>query len=1156
MTYAAKKLVYKCIGAVLVLIALTVSWLLFTASGSSTSLQVLKNRFSEIEYEYKSGTLASGLHLGDVRWTLKNKTIVSAPNVEFHWNPKCWHAKKLCISDLKADQLVIDVAGGGATSEVKQLAPVNLPVAIQADHLQIGEIVVNNPGASPLIFSNVVFNGHIQGTRLLAEKLQLDWLWLQANVSGSMTLQENYPVNVSGTLISTDPGLTLPVNSNWQVGGDLLSLQLDADFVAPYAGKLTGSYSLLRTGLPADIKISWPTAPWPRQSDDQIVFVDKGEIAINGTGPDYKTQGSATVHGHTIPPANVTIEGKINSRKATFFPMQFDTLGGTLTAEGVFKWHNGLSWNMSLNADELWPDLYWPKLKGIIGGTAHFSGRAHNSQTRLELSTLNLDGTMHGHRFRVTGDASKDPFGVWHLSAMEATNNDNQLYANGSIGTESELKLVFHSQSIHKFVNNIYGDAHGDLTISGDLRSPDIAGSVTSANLKFGDTIVRNMKSKGVIRAGGTEQSAITTAAESVSANSQIFRNAKLELTGNIAEHLIGATFEHDLGRINNLRIKGTMDKSPDWQGRVLSARGSVLEHPVALSKSFDARWINEKKSVLIEPHCWNLNLARSCVTKTAVIGQNGKVLFTINALDLDNIRPAQTKTVSISGLLNSQGALNWGYDKSPSVKISGAIDNPVATLKDTADREKVSFALDNVKINVATQANQIKTNVKASARQLGAIDVQVDIDTDSPEYPLNGSLAMSSNNINWLRSYLPDASVLKGQLSADGFISGNLAAPLINGVINFSNGAFASPLLPIDLDDIAMDIEFSNRESRITGTANSGATAISLNGSGAQGENGWNSTINVKADQLKVDTDLFRRARVSPDLNILVSESGVRIDGAVNIHRADIVVNDLAAGGVATSSDVVIVDASNKEPRQKVATKQHIISELDVSLGPRVKFSGYGLKADLSGDFHLALDTRRPPELLGEIMVDRGTYRSYGQNLIIRDGRITFVGPLEQTAVTVEAVREVDNVLAGLRVDGSLKNPTTTLFSEPSMPQEEILSYVVLGRSLEFGSTDDSQMLTNAALFMGISNGRSFSQNIAENLGIEDFYLTATGTGDETQVMLSGRLNNRLLVRYGVGVFNAVSTLFLRYDLAEQLYIETTQGLEKAIDIFYSFEF
>jgi len=188
--------------------------------------------------------------------------------------------------------------------------------------------------------------------------------------------------------------------------------------------------------------------------------------------------------------------------------------------------------------------------------------------------------------------------------------------------------------------------------------------------------------------------------------------------------------------------------------------------------------------------------------------------------------------------------------------------------------------------------------------------------------------------------------------------------------------------------------------------------------------------------------------------------------------------------------------------------------------------------------------------------MVDNGTYRSYGQNLLIRDGRLTFIGPLEQTAVTVEAVRRVDNILAGLRVDGSLQNPTTTLFSEPSLPEEEILSYVVLGRSLEFGETDDSEMLTNAAVFMGISNGRNFSKNIAENLGIQDFYLTSTGSGEETQVMLSGRLNNRLLVRYGVGVFNAVNTLFLRYDLAEQLYIETTQGLERAIDIFYSFEF
>ena len=147
---------------------------------------------------------------------------------------------------------------------------------------------------------------------------------------------------------------------------------------------------------------------------------------------------------------------------------------------------------------------------------------------------------------------------------------------------------------------------------------------------------------------------------------------------------------------------------------------------------------------------------------------------------------------------------------------------------------------------------------------------------------------------------------------------------------------------------------------------------------------------------------------------------------------------------------------------------------------------------------------------------------------------------------------------MAGLRVDGSLKNPTTVLFSEPQLPEEEILSYIVLGRQLQFGSEsqDDSKLLANAALFMGISNGRTLSTNLAKSLGIDDFALTASGTGEDTQVLVSGRLNNRLLVRYGVGIFNSVNTLFLRYDLAEKLYLETTQGLEKAVDLFYSFEF
>ena len=1158
MTSTSRKFTLQCIGVLLTLISLLIAWMFFTTSGSSSTLNILGSKLTNLEYEYKSGTLASGLYLEQVKWQLENKTVISAPNLKFSWNPKCWNAKEVCISEMAIDQLVIDVADSDQETTVTNLSPVDLPVSIIADSLLANEVIINKAGDSPMSFSDVNFSGRLEGSMLEITRLKLDWLWLQADFHGTMTLNKDYPIDAKGTLISTDPSMTLPIRSSWRLGGDLLSMQLDADFNAPYPGELSGTYSMLRAGLPANIKITWPTAPWPRQDDEPQIFVDNGELLITGTGPDYKTKATAVLYGNNIPASDITLDGRINSRKATFFPMTFLTLGGSLDAEGVFKWHNGLSWNASLEAKELWPDLYWPQVKGLLNGTASFSGRSHNDQTRLELKSINSTGILHGHKFTLTGDATKDPYGVWHLSSMQAVNKDSQIYANGTIGVESELKLLFNSQSIHKFFDDMFGDVHGDVLITGDLHKPNISGAVSSANLKIGDIKLRNVKTRGILTSAGLQKSKVTTVAERVTAHSEEFLNAKIDLNGSLANHTIKLAFDHKQSKANQVLVEGQLEDSTNWRGQVKNAHGLLSDRPIALRKSFDTRWIHANRSLILEPHCWTMDLAEGCITNNAMIGENGRINFSVNSLDLDGLNSLQSGPLKISGILNAKGELNWGNSETPSVLLTGEIDNASASLTDPDNNEKVNLALNTARIDVATKQNLIETNLQLKANKFGAVNVQFNIDTDSPAYPVNGSLALSNSDVTWLRAYLPDNTSLAGHLSADGIISGNLEAPRINGVARFNKGSVASPSLPVELEDITLDIEFSNNESRIIGSAQSSGTPIAITGTASQISDSWSSNVNVRADNLKIDTDFIRNAIVSPDLDILVADAGVRIDGDLVVHKANIVVNDLGAGGIATSSDVVIIDASDNENENErlAATKQNFASEIDVSFGRRVKFSGYGLKAELRGDFHLALDDNRPPELLGEIEVDNGTYRSYGQNLLIRDGRITFIGPLEQTAVTVEAVREVDNILAGLRVDGSLKNPTTTLFSEPALPKEEILSYVVLGRSLEFGSTDDTQILTNAALFLGISNGRSFSQNIAESLGIEDFYLTATGTGDETQVMLSGRLNNRLLVRYGVGVFNAVSTLFLRYDLAEQLYIETTQGLERAIDIFYSFEF
>jgi translocation and assembly module TamB len=61
---------------------------------------------------------------------------------------------------------------------------------------------------------------------------------------------------------------------------------------------------------------------------------------------------------------------------------------------------------------------------------------------------------------------------------------------------------------------------------------------------------------------------------------------------------------------------------------------------------------------------------------------------------------------------------------------------------------------------------------------------------------------------------------------------------------------------------------------------------------------------------------------------------------------------------------------------------------------------------------------------------------------LLIRRGRLIFAGNLAQPGLDVEAVREIDSKVVGVRVEGRANAPEATLFSDSVMPQEEIISF------------------------------------------------------------------------------------------------------------------
>ncbi|MCV5640315.1 translocation/assembly module TamB domain-containing protein, partial [Escherichia coli] len=73
-------------------------------------------------------------------------------------------------------------------------------------------------------------------------------------------------------------------------------------------------------------------------------------------------------------------------------------------------------------------------------------------------------------------------------------------------------------------------------------------------------------------------------------------------------------------------------------------------------------------------------------------------------------------------------------------------------------------------------------------------------------------------------------------------------------------------------------------------------------------------------------------------------------------------------------------------------------------------------------------------PFIVGEVNVVDGSYRSFGQDLLIKEGKILMNGPPDQPYLSIKAIRNPDNtqddVIAGVQVSGPASDPSIEIFS------------------------------------------------------------------------------------------------------------------------------
>jgi translocation and assembly module TamB len=189
-----------------------------------------------------------------------------------------------------------------------------------------------------------------------------------------------------------------------------------------------------------------------------------------------------------------------------------------------------------------------------------------------------------------------------------------------------------------------------------------------------------------------------------------------------------------------------------------------------------------------------------------------------------------------------------------------------------------------------------------------------------------------------------------------------------------------------------------------------------------------------------------------------------------------------------------------------------------------------------------------------GTIRTVRGTYYAFGQKLAIERGRILFDGPLANPSLDIVALRKNLAVEAGVEIVGTVRAPVVRLTSNPPVPDNEKLAWLLTGGPPGSGSARDSAALSAAAAALSGNQGKPLTQRLAQRIGLDDISVaqrdTASGSDplDAQVVTIGKRISDRLYIAYEQGLSLATNALRIEYVLSRYLTVSAFAGTESGV--------
>jgi len=808
------------------------------------------------------------------------------------------------------------------------------------------------------------------------------------------------------------------------------------------------------------------------------------------------------------------------------------TLDYQISAEGI---------NPALAAAE-WPGL----LELAAGGRVELGAELPH----LSLQLQSLQGQLRQQPISLSAQLAGDTR-TWQIDALDFRYAGARAQARGSVSERLDLSWELQAPDLTRLLPQ----ARGQLSLSGQLKGPmqqpALSARIRAQTLGYADqaSLERLSGDVALDLSGGSDWK-VELQLDNAEAAGQLIEQVRLGLNGKPEQHRLSLTANGSPGRVELSAAGGWSPEQQRWQGRLnqLELKPEPLSH---WRSRAPAELMLSMQDYRLQPFCLDEQTAGGRLCLQAQGDFAGR---TVARVELDQLALKLFEPFMSGMQLTPTLSLQADFSQQPGghPTLDATLATSAGELTPAQADESVILSPLNARIALADDRLRVSADTELEM-VAGELALELDVTGLSQQQRLRGQLRLSADDLSEVQVLVPDLQNLQGVVRGELSLAGTLTKPELDGEISYREGSVELPAMGLLIAPIELQLAQADQPGliRFAGSALSGEGELQLDGEYDLELQTGELTLNGERFTAMNTQEIY--ALISPDLTLNLSPEAVRLGGTLRVPQTLVSTPKSRESAVQPSSDVVIVKDGEVAEKQPVVP---VYADIRIELGDDVRVDALGFKGRLLGALQIEESPGQTTRATGSIQVESGEYRLYGQDLQIRRGSLVYAaGPVDNPGLDLRIGRQVDDVMVGANVSGTLREPRMDLYGEPAMPDSSVLSYLLLGKAPGESSAGEQQMLMQAALALGMNQGNKITANLREAFALDELGFDSDASG-ESAFFIGKYLSPRLYLRYGVGVMEAVNTLSLRYKLSEKWRVEAQSSeLGSGADLLYTLE-